>query len=150
VVDRDRSATPPYDGPLNTSATVAALECVGKTPYERAEHGYDDGLAKVQASAEEALDDLRSSVTSGGNSARGAVLGPIRCHGLRADQLAHGRGGARGSPFARWPEFDLVLEGGRRRILPIGAVSQFDNAREVHQGSTGWASPVSVSHLQSR
>lgn len=57
AADRGRSATPPYDGPLNAGAAVAALECDGKTPYQRGEHGYDDGLAKVQASAEAALDD---------------------------------------------------------------------------------------------
>jgi hypothetical protein len=57
VVDRGRSATPPYDGPLDTSAAVAALECDGKTPYQRGEGVYDDGLATVQASAEAALDD---------------------------------------------------------------------------------------------
>jgi hypothetical protein len=58
VVDRGGSATPPYDGPLNGgAAAVAALECDGETPYQRGEHGYDDGLAKVQASAEAALGD---------------------------------------------------------------------------------------------
>jgi hypothetical protein len=57
VVDRGRSATPPYDGPLDAGAAVAALECDGKTPYQRGEHGYDDGLAKVQASPEAAVDD---------------------------------------------------------------------------------------------
>jgi uncharacterized protein YceK len=57
VVDRDRSATPPYDGRLDAGAAVAALECDGKTPYQRGEHGYDDGLAKVQSSAEAALED---------------------------------------------------------------------------------------------
>ena len=57
VVDRSRSATPPYDGPLDAVAAVAALECDGKTLYQRGEHGYDDGLATVQASAEAALDD---------------------------------------------------------------------------------------------
>jgi hypothetical protein len=57
VVDRGRSATPPYDGPLDAGAAVGALECDGKTPYQRGKHGYDDGLAKVQANAEAALDD---------------------------------------------------------------------------------------------
>jgi hypothetical protein len=57
VVDRGRSATAPYDGPLDVGAAVAALECGDETPYQRAEHGYDDGLAKVQASADAALDD---------------------------------------------------------------------------------------------
>lgn len=56
-VDRGGSATPPYDGPLDAGAAVGALECDGNTPYQRGEHGYDDGLAKVQASAEAALDD---------------------------------------------------------------------------------------------
>jgi hypothetical protein len=57
VVDRGRSATPLYDGPLHAGAAVGALECEGETPYRRGEHGYDDGLAKVQASAEAALDE---------------------------------------------------------------------------------------------
>ena len=57
VVDRGVSATPPYGGPLDADAVIGALECDGKTPYQRGEHGYDDGLAKVQASAEAALDD---------------------------------------------------------------------------------------------
>jgi len=57
VVDRGPSATPPYDGPLDAGAAVAALECDGKTPYDRSEGVYDDGLATVQESAEEALDD---------------------------------------------------------------------------------------------
>jgi hypothetical protein len=57
VVDRGRSATPPYDGPLDAGAAVGALECDGKTPYRRGEGVYDDGLAKVQDRAEEALDD---------------------------------------------------------------------------------------------
>jgi hypothetical protein len=57
VVDRGRSATAPYDGALDAGAAVAALECGAKTPYQRAEPGYDDGLATVQASAEAALDD---------------------------------------------------------------------------------------------
>jgi hypothetical protein len=57
VVDRDRSGTPPYEGPLDAGAAVAALQCVGKTPYERGEHGYNDGLARVRSSAVEALDE---------------------------------------------------------------------------------------------
>ena len=57
VVERGRSATPPYDGPLNDGAAVTALECDGKTPYQRGEGVYDDGLARVQESAEAALDD---------------------------------------------------------------------------------------------
>jgi hypothetical protein len=57
VVDRGRSATPPYGGPLDSSAAVAALECEGKTPYQRGEGVYDDGLATVQEGAEAALDD---------------------------------------------------------------------------------------------
>jgi hypothetical protein len=60
VVDRGRSATPPYDGPLDASAAVGALECDGKTPYQRGEGIYDDGLATVQANAEAALDDYMS------------------------------------------------------------------------------------------
>ena len=60
VVDRDRTATPPYDGPLDAGAAVGALECDGKTPYQRGEGVYDDGLAKVQGSAEAALDDYMS------------------------------------------------------------------------------------------
>jgi len=57
VVDRDRHATPPYDGQLNAGAAVGALECDGKTPYERGEGVYDDGLATVQESAKAALEN---------------------------------------------------------------------------------------------
>jgi hypothetical protein len=57
VVDRDRSATPPYEGPLDAGAAAAALECEGKSPYQHGEGVYDDGLAAVQESAEAALDD---------------------------------------------------------------------------------------------
>jgi hypothetical protein len=57
VVERGRSATPPYDGPLDASAAVGALECDGKTPYKRGEGVYDDGLAKVQGSAEAAMEN---------------------------------------------------------------------------------------------
>jgi hypothetical protein len=57
VVDRARSATAPYDGRLDVGAAVAALECDDNAPYRRAEYGYDDGLATVQASADAALDD---------------------------------------------------------------------------------------------
>jgi len=57
VVDRGSSATPPYDGPLEAGAAVAALECDGRTPYQRAKGEYGDGLASVQDSAEAALDD---------------------------------------------------------------------------------------------
>jgi hypothetical protein len=60
VVDRDRSATPPYDGRLGAGAALGALECDGKTPYRRGDDGYDDGLATVQGSAKEALDDYMS------------------------------------------------------------------------------------------
>jgi hypothetical protein len=57
VVDRGVSVTPRYDGPLDASAAVRALECDGKTPYQRGEGVYDDGLATVQESGEVALDD---------------------------------------------------------------------------------------------
>jgi hypothetical protein len=57
VVDRDPSATRPYDGPLGAAAAVDALECDGKTPYQRGRHRYDDGLASVQESAEAALEN---------------------------------------------------------------------------------------------
>jgi hypothetical protein len=57
LVDRAGSATPPYEGPMDAGAAVGALECDGKTPYRRGEGIYDDGLAKVQESAEAALDD---------------------------------------------------------------------------------------------
>lgn len=60
VVERDRSATPPYDGPLEAGAAVAALECEGESPYQRGDGVYDDGLATVQGSAEAALDDYMS------------------------------------------------------------------------------------------
>jgi hypothetical protein len=57
VVERDRSATPPYGGPLDAGAAVGALECEGKSPYDRSAGVYDDGLATVQENAEAALDD---------------------------------------------------------------------------------------------
>jgi hypothetical protein len=57
LVDRSGSATPPYDGPLETGAAVSALECEGKTPYEHGEGYYDDGLATVQTSPAAALGD---------------------------------------------------------------------------------------------
>jgi hypothetical protein len=57
VADRDRSATPPYDGPLDARAAVRGLECDGETPYQRGEGVYDDGLATVQESAEAALEN---------------------------------------------------------------------------------------------
>jgi hypothetical protein len=57
VVDRSRSATPAYGGRMDAGAAVAALECDGKTPYQRGMGVYDDGLASVQDSAEAALDD---------------------------------------------------------------------------------------------
>jgi hypothetical protein len=60
VVDRDRSATRPYGGPLDAGAEVGALECEGKSPYQRGDGVYDDGLATVQESAEAALDDYMS------------------------------------------------------------------------------------------
>ena len=60
VVDRDRSATPPYDGPLVAGAAARALECGRETPYGRGEGVYDDGLAQVQESAEAALDNYMS------------------------------------------------------------------------------------------
>ena len=60
VVERDRSATPPYDGSLDAGAAVEALECEGKTPYRRGQGVYNDGLASVQESAEAALDDYMS------------------------------------------------------------------------------------------
>ena len=55
VVDRERSAAA-YDGPLDARA-VGALECDGKTPYQRSAGIYDDGLAQVQENAEAALDN---------------------------------------------------------------------------------------------
>ena len=60
VVDRGPSATPPYEGSLDAGAAVGALECNGETPYRRGEGVYDDGLAKVQESAEAALEDYMS------------------------------------------------------------------------------------------
>jgi hypothetical protein len=60
VVDRGRSATPAYDKQLGAGAAVGALECEGKTPYDDGLGVYDDGLAKVQGSAEAALDDYMS------------------------------------------------------------------------------------------
>jgi hypothetical protein len=55
VAERGRSATAPYDGPLDVGAAVAALECGGESPFRRGKDGYDDGLHSVQASAEAAL-----------------------------------------------------------------------------------------------
>jgi uncharacterized protein YceK len=60
LVERGRSATPPYDGPLDASAAVGALECDGKTPHRNGEGVYDDGLARVQESADAALDNYMS------------------------------------------------------------------------------------------
>jgi hypothetical protein len=57
VVDRSRSAKPPYDGPLDAGAAGGALECDGKPPYRRGVGVYHDGLAKVQEGAEAALDN---------------------------------------------------------------------------------------------
>ena len=57
MVDRSRSATPPYDG---AGGAVGALECESKTPYNDGLGVYDDGLATVQGSAEGALDDYMS------------------------------------------------------------------------------------------
>ena len=57
VVDRSESATPPYDGQLSAAAAVDALQCEGKAPYDDGQGVYDDGLASVQESAEDALDD---------------------------------------------------------------------------------------------
>jgi hypothetical protein len=59
VVDRDQSATPPYDGPLEPGAAARALECDRGKQYGGGEYAYDDGLATVQESAEAALDDYR-------------------------------------------------------------------------------------------
>jgi uncharacterized protein YceK len=57
TVDRSQSATPPYAGPLDADAVIAALECDGKTPHWRGDADYGIGLATVQESAEAALDD---------------------------------------------------------------------------------------------
>ena len=57
VVDRGAPATSPYDGPLDARAAVGALECEGKSPFQRGEGVYDDGLATVQESAQATLDD---------------------------------------------------------------------------------------------
>jgi hypothetical protein len=60
VGDRASSATPPYDGPLDAGAAVGALECDGKTPRRPARGIYHDGLAQVQSSAGEALENYMS------------------------------------------------------------------------------------------
>jgi hypothetical protein len=57
AVDGGRSTAPPYEGPLNAKAAVAALECDGETPFFRSTGSYDDGLATVQPSAVEAFDN---------------------------------------------------------------------------------------------
>ena len=41
------ASLPPYDGRLDAGAVVGELEGDGKTPYQRGEHTYDDGLAKM-------------------------------------------------------------------------------------------------------
>jgi hypothetical protein len=57
AVDAGRSTAPPYKGPLRAAAAVDALECSGRTPFSRSTGDYDDGLATVQSSAEDALDN---------------------------------------------------------------------------------------------
>ena len=57
AVEEVRSTAPPYPGPLTARAAVAALECDGKTPFSRYPGVYDDGLASVQSSPEEAFDN---------------------------------------------------------------------------------------------
>jgi hypothetical protein len=57
AVDGGRSTAPPYKGPLSAKAAVDALDCDGRTPYSRSTGSYDDGLAAVQSSAEEAFDN---------------------------------------------------------------------------------------------
>jgi hypothetical protein len=57
AVDGGRSNAQPYKGPLSADAAVAALECDGRSPFSRSTGAYDDGLATVQSSAEDAFDN---------------------------------------------------------------------------------------------
>ena len=57
AVDSGRSAAPPYEGPLTADAAVDALECDGTKPYVRSTGDYDDGLATVQSSPQDAFDN---------------------------------------------------------------------------------------------
>jgi hypothetical protein len=81
IVERGSSATPPYDGSVGDRAAVAALECDGKTPYERGDGVYDDGLATVQESAEAALDDYM-------REAGLALITPSEGYALEREQTA--------------------------------------------------------------
>ena len=57
AVDGGRSTAPPYKGPLTAGAAVDALECDGTKPFLRSTGEYDDGLATVQSSAQDAFDN---------------------------------------------------------------------------------------------
>ena len=81
IVERGSSATPPYDGSVGDRAAVAALECDGKTPYERGDGVYDDGLATVQESAEAALDDYMLEAGLG-------LITPSEGYALEREQAA--------------------------------------------------------------
>src|SRR5262245_11953106 len=58
AVEDGRSTAPPYPGPLTARAAVDALECDGKSPFSRYPGEYDDGLATVQSSPEDAFDNF--------------------------------------------------------------------------------------------
>jgi hypothetical protein len=75
VVERSPSATPRYEGPLEPAAAVSALECDARTPYRKGRSAYDDGLARVKASAGEALAEyMTESGPIGAVPSRGYVV----------------------------------------------------------------------------
>jgi hypothetical protein len=57
AVDGGPSDAPSYEGRLTAAAAVDALECAGAKPFSRYEGAYDDGLATVQPSPEDAFDN---------------------------------------------------------------------------------------------
>lgn len=58
AVDAGPPSATPYSGALSAAAAVDALECDGRKPWFRAKGVYDDGLATVQSTAEDAFDNL--------------------------------------------------------------------------------------------
>jgi hypothetical protein len=59
------SSAPPYRGPLNADAAVAALECDGPKPFFRTTGDYDIGLEEVKSSPEDAFDDYLEEEADG-------------------------------------------------------------------------------------
>ena len=77
---------------MDIRAPVVALECQGKRPYEQGEGSYDDGLAKVQGSAEEALDDyMRESRPSYSAPSEGYAVERETQHGVLFSYDVDGR-----------------------------------------------------------